>query len=233
MKSSLLAIVATAVLPSVSAHYRWTSLVAGGSITGQYQYVRQNTNYNSPVTDVSSTDLRCNVGGLASGTATQTDTVTAGSTVGLALDQAIYHPGVVNIYMAKAPSGTDISSWDGSGTVWFKVHEVTAVTNGGQSISWPSVGMTQVTFTLPESIPDGQYFVRAEDIALHVAQSFGGAQFYISCGQINVTGGGNGTPGPLVAIPGVYTGQEPGILININYPIPANYTQPGPAVWSG
>lgn len=43
------------------------------------------------------------------------------------------------------------------------------------------------------------------------------AQFYISCGQINVTGGGSGSPGPLVAIPGVYTGNEPGIMINIYY----------------
>ena len=45
-----------------------------------------------------------------------------------------------------------------------------------------------------------------EAIALHVAQSFGGAQFYISCGQVNVVNGGSGTPGPLVSIPGVYTG---------------------------
>ena len=28
----------------------------------------------------------------------------------------------------------------------------------------------------------------------------------LSCGQINVTGGGSGSPGPVVAIPGVYTG---------------------------
>jgi hypothetical protein len=33
------------------------------------------------------------------------------------------------------------------------------------------------------------------------------AQFYLACGQVNVTGGGSGTPGPLVAIPGVYTGN--------------------------
>jgi len=33
------------------------------------------------------------------------------------------------------------------------------------------------------------------------------AQFYISCGQVNVINGGNGSPGPLVAIPGVYTGR--------------------------
>ena len=45
----------------------------------QYQYIRPNTNYNSPVTDLSSTDLRCNVGGLT-GSGTATATVQAGST---------------------------------------------------------------------------------------------------------------------------------------------------------
>ena len=79
-----------------------------------------------------------------------------------------------------------------------------------------------------------------EHIALHAASTFGGAQFYVSpppspltvrslltymtldqlsCGQLNVVNGGSGTPGPLVAIPGVYTGYEPGILINIYYPV--------------
>lgn len=46
-----------------------------------------------------------------------------------------------------------------------------------------------------------------EAIALHAASTFGGAQFYISCGQVEVTNGGSGTPGPLVEIPGVYTGE--------------------------
>lgn len=32
----------------------------------------------------------------------------------------------------------------------------------------------------------GQYLVRIEHIALHSASSFGGAQLYIACGQINV-----------------------------------------------
>ena len=75
--------------------------------------------------------------------------------------------------------------------------------------------MTQITFTIPPSIPNGDYLIRVEDIALHVAQSPGGAQFYISCAQVTVQGGsGSGKPGPLVAIPGVYTGNEPGILIS-------------------
>ena len=80
-----------------------------------------------------------------------------------------------------------------------------------------------VSFTVPKNLPSGQYvqarhlsifaliliryLVRMEALALHVAETFGGAQWYISCGQINVTGGGSGTPGPLVSIPGVYTGN--------------------------
>ncbi|KAG6901615.1 hypothetical protein C0995_009955 [Termitomyces sp. Mi166 len=76
-----------------------------------------------------------------------------------------------------------------------------------------------------------------EAIALHAAATVGGAQFYIACGQVNVKGGGSGTPGPLVAIPGVYTGTEPGILIDIYWRKAAHSISkpdsPGPAVWSG
>lgn len=36
--------------------------------------------------------------------------------------------------MAKAPGLA--SEFDGSGDVWFKVHEVGAVTDGGKSITW-------------------------------------------------------------------------------------------------
>ena len=57
-----------------------------------------------------------------------------------------------------------------------------------------------------------------EAIALHVAQTYGGAQFYISCGQVNVVNGGSGTPGPLVEIPGVYTGYVCYLILNA-YPI--------------
>jgi hypothetical protein len=80
-------------------------------------------------------------------------------------------------------------------------------------------GDTTVTFTIPKSTPSGDYLIRVEHIGLHVAQSVGGAQFYLSCGQITVTGGGSGTPGPLVAFPGAYSATDPGILIDIYYPV--------------
>ncbi|KAF4618927.1 hypothetical protein D9613_009922 [Agrocybe pediades] len=176
------------------------------------------------VTDVTSQDFRCYTS--QTNAKASTATVTAGSTIGFQADQAIYHPGVINVYMAKAPNG-DASSFDGSGQVWFKVYQMTATANG-QTITFPSSSMTSVNFQIPKNLPSGQYLVRIEQIALHAASTFGGAQFYISCGQINVTNGGSGTPGPLVSIPGVYTGNEPGILINIYYPIPQTYIQPGP-----
>jgi hypothetical protein len=86
---SLLALADTAF-----AHYRWTKLIANGATTADYQYVRLNTNYNSPVTDVTSNDIRCNTGTQANAAKTSTLTVAAGSTVGLGLDQAIYHQSV-------------------------------------------------------------------------------------------------------------------------------------------
>jgi hypothetical protein len=73
-------------------------------------------------------------------------------------------------------------------------------------------GKSNFTFTLPKETPAGQYLVRIEHIALHGAGEFGGAEFYFNCAQIEVEGDSTETPGPVVKIPGVYTGYEPGIL---------------------
>ncbi|PBK67560.1 glycoside hydrolase family 61 protein [Armillaria solidipes] len=226
-----LAIGAFSLISQATAHYTFPSLVVNGATTGAWVNVRKTNNYNtqSPVTDVTSPDLRCY--DSQTGATASTISVAAGSQLGIMSDGTMYHPGTVNVYMAEAPS--DVNSFAGDGAVWFKVYQLPPVTNGGTSITFPSQNQAGVSFTIPKNLPSGQYLVRIEQIALHVASTFGGAQFYISCGQIEVTGGGNGTPGPLVAIPGVYTGNEPGILLNIYYPVPATYTQPGPAVWSG
>jgi hypothetical protein len=58
-----------------------------------------------------------------------------------------------------------------------------------------------------------------EHIALHSASSAAGAQFYISCAHITVTGGGSGNPSPTIKLPGGYSPQDKGLLINIYYPV--------------
>lgn len=126
---------------------------------------------------------------------------------------------------------TSASAADGS-TPWFKVAELGPAFSSGQ-ITFPSQDKTSFTFTIPKSLPSGDYLLRAENIAIHAASTTGGAQFYISCAQITVTGGGFGTPGPTISLPGGYKASDPGILINIYYPIPTSYKYPGPAVWKG
>jgi cellulase len=64
-------------------------------------------------------------------------------------------------------------------------------------------------------------------IALHGAGSRNGAQFYMECAQIEVTGGVPGSKKPeTVSIPGVYKATDPGIMVNI-YPNPKEYATPG------
>ncbi|KAF8888544.1 endoglucanase II [Infundibulicybe gibba] len=233
MKSfAYLTTVLTAFISEAAAHYTFPSLIVNGAVTPQWTNVRKTNNFNSqaPVTDVTSADFRCYTS--ETGATATTINVAAGSQIGFQCDNTIYHPGVINVYMAKASNG-NAAAFAGDGAVWFKVYQISASTNGGTAFTFPAQNLPGVTFTVPKNLPSGQYLVRVEAIALHSASTFGGAQFYIACGQINVTGGGSGNPGPLVSIPGVYTGREPGIMLNIYYPIPATYTQPGPAVWSG
>ncbi|KAL1634756.1 hypothetical protein SLS56_002158 [Neofusicoccum ribis] len=231
MQFTLSTIAAVAALvPSISAHYCFNRLVVDGTVVDAepYEYVRKNTNSNSPVTDVTSNDLRCNVGGLASGSTTKTYEVAAGSEVGFALDSTIGHPGPLQVYMSKAD--TTAASYDGSGD-WFKVYEMGVSEITSEGLQWASNGISNFSFPLAEETPAGEYLLRVEQVGLHGASEKGGAQFYISCAQIKVTGSGAGSPAPNVQIPGVYTGEEPGFLINIYWPIPTNYTMPGPAVW--
>ncbi|KFY44241.1 hypothetical protein V495_03566 [Pseudogymnoascus sp. VKM F-4514 (FW-929)] len=217
----------------VSAHYRWTSLIVNGAATAPYQYVRQNTNSNSPVTSVSSNDIRCNAGGLASGASTSTAAVSAGATVGFALDQAIFHPGPINVYLSKAPSTA--ASYDGSGD-WFKISELGAVISSS-AITFPASDISQYTFKIPSSTRKAPFLSIFFDgkihIALHSASTVNGAQFYISCAQLKISGSGGGSPKPTIKLPGGYSATDPGILIGIYWPIPTTYTIPGPAVWSG
>lgn len=93
-------------------------------------------------------------------------------------------------------------------------------------------GASTYDIKLPSCIPAGKYLMRNEHIAIHTASSVGGAQFYLSCAQLQITGGGSTNPRDLVAFPGAYKATDPGILININYPIPTSYVNPGPPTFT-
>jgi len=116
---------------------------------------------------------------------------------------------------------------------WFKVsQEGYNVPNKWWGTQTLNANCGKRSFIIPSDLAPGQYLLRAEVIALHVASSVGGAQFYMSCYQLNVTGSGTKNPTG-VSFPGAYSATDPGIQINI-YGTITSYTIPGPtAVFTG
>ncbi|KAI1262722.1 glycoside hydrolase family 61 protein [Xylariaceae sp. FL1019] len=213
------------------AHYTFPGLIYDGVTEDDWTYVRKTTNYNShgPVQDVTDPQIRCYQ--LEEGSeGALTMSVEAGDTVGFRIDPEIQHPGPMQYYMAKAPDGETAETFDGDGDVWFKIYEEvpTVDATGLQFESYLSAETT-TSVTIPSCLAPGYYLLRVEHIALHSASTEGGAQFYIGCAQLNVSGSGTQTFTG-VSLPGAYSATDPGILINLYWPIPTNYTNPGPAV---
>lgn len=65
--------------------------------------------------------------------------------------------------------------------------------------------------TLPNDLAPGGYLIRHEIIALHLATSMGGAEFYPMCTQVTIGGSGSGAPSQTVSFPGAYSDSDPGI----------------------
>ena len=84
--------------------------------------------------------------------------------------------------------------------------------------------------TIPKCLESGEYLLRGEHLALHAAGEVGGAQFYVGCAQLNLTGGGSYAPpaSSKVSFPGAYSPSDPGILFQPYWPVPTSYTNPGP-----
>jgi len=225
---------AAAALPALAAaapHYTFPKL----SGESEWSSVRQTANFqsNGPVTDVSSSAIRCferSPGTAAPATAS----VQAGGSIKWSASQAVYHPGALSAYMAKVPSGSTAAKWDGAGQVWFKVFQDYPTTSQGQ-YQFPSLNKADFSFNIPSCLPSGDYLFRIEHVALHGAGQAGGAQFYISCAQITVSAG-SGSKSPsgnqLVSFPGAYSADDPGLLVNIYNTGGKAYTPAGPSVFT-
>ena len=128
------------------------------------------------------------------------------------------------VYIAPADS-------NGEGAVWTKLYE-DGLTNGKWAVEDFITNKGQITITLPD-LAAGDYLIRPEIIALHEANSQGGAQFYNGCGQIKVTGSGSASlPSTGVDMTKAYSATDAGVLFDI-YSGKTEYPIPGPAVWDG
>ncbi|THH02238.1 hypothetical protein EW026_g634 [Hermanssonia centrifuga] len=227
---------------SASAHTIFQKVYVNGVDQGELTGIRA-PSYDGPITDVTSNDLICN-GGInpyLQPVSQAIIPVPAGATITAEWHHVLNqtagdpadpidpsHKGPVISYLAKIPSATQTSV---TGLQWFKIYEA-GLTPSTQTWAVDTLiaNKGKVAFQIPSCIPAGQYLLRHEIIALHAANSYPGAQFYMECAQLQITGGGSANPAT-VSFPGAYKGTDPGIKINI-YQTLQNYTIPGPAVFT-
>ncbi|KXX78352.1 putative endo-beta-1,4-glucanase D [Madurella mycetomatis] len=232
MKSTFVAALSALAAREVAGHATFQQLWHGSSC------VRLPAS-NSPVTNVGSRDFICNAGARPVGGKCP---VRAGGTVTVEMHQqpgdrscnneAIggAHWGPVQVYLTKV---ADATTADGS-TGWFKIFSNSWAKNPsgrvGDDDEWGTRDLSEccgrMDVKIPSDIPSGDYLLRAEALALHTAGQAGGAQFYMSCYQITVEGGGDASPAT-VRFPGAYSSGDPGIRVNIHGAL-SNYVAPGP-----
>ncbi|PPQ90713.1 hypothetical protein CVT25_005021 [Psilocybe cyanescens] len=144
-----------------------------------------------------------------------------------------HNTGPMLTYMANCGQ-TTCDKFDISTAKWFKIDQVGRKSG---SSDWAQVDLFNgqtVSVNLPKTLAPGNYLLRHEIIALHLATSKGGAEFYEGCSQLRVGGNQSGAPASseLVSLPGAYSDNDPGIFDPSVFDPSAKYVFPGPSVAS-
>ncbi|KAF4625617.1 hypothetical protein G7Y89_g12547 [Cudoniella acicularis] len=223
-----------ALVGAASSHTIFTQLTVGSTITGIGQGIRD-PSYDGPITDVTSNNIACNGGPNPTTATSKIIDVPAGTTVKARWRHTqqsgsndVIDPGHKGPVMAYLKKVTNAATDPGYGSGWFKISEAgfTNPTAGTWAVNDLIAALGEQSIPIPECIAPGQYLLRAELIALHGARASGGAQFYMECAQINITGGTGAKTPATVSLPGAYKATDPGVLIDI-YQNLKGYTIPG------
>ncbi|TDL19445.1 glycoside hydrolase [Rickenella mellea] len=198
---------------------------------GQSTIQRQWATYN-PITNATDANMACNSPGLTVNPML-TATVGAGSKIAAYWNNPWPHTiGPMMVYMANC--GGDCTNVNPASLNFFKINESGLLSGTVANGQWGSGLMVQQnsswTVTIPKSLPNGNYMIRHETLAIHTANQ---PQFYPECAQLTVIGGANGKPGPTVKFPGGYSATDPSINIDVYSSTATTYIVPGPVVWSG
>jgi len=142
-----------------------------------------------------------------------------------------HNTGPLLSYMASCGS-TTCDKFDMTKAKWFKIEQTGQKPDGSTWYQADLMTGAVASATIPKNIAPGQYLLRHEIIALHLATAMGGAEFYESCTQLNVSGSGTGAPSPseLVSFPGAYSDNDPGIFTPNVFDSGFQYDFPGPPV---
>lgn len=136
------------------------------------------------------------------------------------------HKGPCSVYLAKSDSG--------QGQVWFKIYEegYNEVTKEWctDRVRKDGANKGQLAVTIPSSLSAGNYLLRSEFWALHEGYAVNGAQPYVGCLELTISGSGTVTPNNLVNMVGLFKSNDPGLYFNIYNQDPKTYVVPGPRI---
>ncbi|KIK64066.1 glycoside hydrolase family 61 protein [Collybiopsis luxurians FD-317 M1] len=229
------------VLSSLVSAHGWLNSVAIGTQTFKgnvpnasptASVIRQ-INDVDPVKGANNSFLAC---GQNAQSATQVASANPGDNVAFSWVNGdagpwVHNTGPMMTYMASC-GDQNCSSFDVSTASWFKIQEQGRVTPGG---AWAMSLMNSgapANVTIPSNIAPGNYIIRHELLALQIAQTLGGAEWYPACVQLQIGGNGTGAPtsDELVKLPGAYSDSDPGVLVDAYSNPNADYVFPGPQV---
>ncbi|OAL54106.1 glycoside hydrolase [Pyrenochaeta sp. DS3sAY3a] len=154
------------------------------------------------------------------------------------------HKGPVIDYIA--PCNGPCSSVDPTTLRFVKIAELGWIDNSRTEGYWAADALiddnSSWNIKVPDGLKAGEYVLRTEIIALHVAHlanpgpySTYGAEFYPNCINLQVTGDGTKEITGGVDARTLYDGTEPGIDYKTLHETNEHggYVIPGPAIWSG
>lgn len=194
-----------------------------------------------PVYGAKNPDMNCGYGPVFA--ASDTAKVNAGDTLaidwkGADMSNWPHKAGPVVTYLAECGDG-GCPNFDSTKARWFKIDQQGFKPGGemdGPNFAWwliDSFNGKTLNVRIPPSLAPGDYLMRHEIIALHIASGFQKAEFYPSCAQLSISGSGTSKPSSdeLVSFPGAYDDRDKGIMIDIFSGLkPEDYVFPGPPI---
>ncbi|KAF2280601.1 endoglucanase B [Westerdykella ornata] len=211
---------------------------------------------NSPVKNLTSIDIRCNV----MGDIQAPDTIVVRPGDNFTFDWhhdkrstnddviASSHHGPSLVYISPDPptENSFVKIWHEG------LYEESVFPNPGKWSTTQNIAANggSMNVRIPPGLKSGHYLIRAEMIALHEGEvsylnvPARGAQFYPNCVQIEVVDGGDVELPQGVSFPGAYDYDTPGIVYDVYCstetpktpratPCTTRYPIPGPTVWTG
>jgi len=210
----------------VSAHQNFIQFWVNDETPGYETAIRMPPS-NSPVTNITSNDITCNVNGNDVPSGVSTFAANEGDEITVQWTSS-NHPGPITHFLYGPVDNASLATGIGE---WFKIDEWDS-TNGTWASEIMDEGNMTYTFNLPTGLESGDYLLRSEMLALHGSTTVGGAQFFIGCGQLSITGTGTTDCSPSITLPGDYNATADDIYIsNFYYGFDiSTYTAPGGAV---